>query len=157
MIFVYLIIYLLYLNYETPGLWILKCFFVPFHTSTYIRTQCTHSHREAVAPAIGNLGEASSQLSWGVNLRMGSQNTSTQIEPFLFAAYNGRGSGCPTSPAWTTMGNNLKAFKVIQSRNKYSDPKPALDRAKPCCRNYLELGHMKGHCLFQLLFLDAFN
>ena len=32
----------------------IEVLFVPSHTSTYIRTQCTHSHREAVAPAIGN-------------------------------------------------------------------------------------------------------
>ena len=49
----------------------IELLFIPFHTFTYIRTQCTHSHREAVASAIGNLGEASSQLSWGVNLRIG--------------------------------------------------------------------------------------
>ena len=109
----------------------IEVLFVFSHTSTYIRTQCTHSHREAVAPAIGSLGEASSQLSWGVNLRMGPQNTSIQIEPFPFAAYNGRGSGYPTSPMWTTVGNNLGAFRVIQSRNKCSDPKPTLFRAKP--------------------------
>ena len=32
----------------------IEVLFVSSHTSTYIRTQCTHSHREAVAPAIGN-------------------------------------------------------------------------------------------------------
>ena len=62
---------------------------------------------------------------------MGPQKTSTQIEPFPFAAYNGRGSGCPTSPVWTIVGNNLGAFKVIQSENKCSNPKPALGRAIP--------------------------
>ena len=107
--------------------------FVPSHTFTYNRILCTHSHHEAVAPAIGNLGEASSQLSWGVNLCMGSQNTFIQIEPFPFAACNGWRSGCPTSPSWTTLGNNLGAFRNIQSRVKHSDPKPTLDRAEPCC------------------------
>ena len=124
--------------------------FVPSHTSTYNRTLCKHSHRETVAPSIGNFGEASSQLSWGVNLRMGSQNTSIQIEPFPFVACNGWGSRYPTSLAWTTVGNNLGAFRVIQSRNKCSNPKPTLDRAIPFREKYLELGHIKGHLYFFL-------
>ena len=75
---------------------------------------------------------ASSQLSWGVNLRMGSQNTSAQIEPFPFAACNGWGSACPTSPSWMTVENNLGAFKVVQPWNSRSNPKSTLDRAKSC-------------------------
>ena len=110
--------------------------FVPYHTFTNNRTLCIHSHREVVAPAIRKLREASSQLSWDVNLHMGSQNTFTQIEPFLFATYNGWGSRCPTSPAWTIVGKNLGAFRVIYPKNKCSDPKPTLDRVIPDCKNY---------------------
>ena len=118
------------------------------HTFTYNRILCTHSHREAVTSIIGNLGEASSQLSWGVNLRMGSQNTFTQIEPFSITVYNGWGLGCPTSPIWTIVGNNLGAIRVIQSRNKCSDTKSALVRAIPFRRNYLKLGHVKNTFVF---------
>ena len=129
------------------------CIFIYFvsHSCTYCRILCIHSHRETVALAIENLGKASSQLSWGVNLRMGSQNTSTQIEPFSLATYNEWGSGYPTSPAWTTVGNNLGAFRVIQSWNKYSDPKPTLVRAIPFRKNYPKLGYMKGHLCFLFL------
>ena len=81
---------------------------------------------------------------------MGPQNTSTQIEPFLFAAYNGWGSGCLTSPTRTTVGNNLGAFRVIQFQNKCSDPKSTLGRAIPFREKYLELGHMKGQLYFFL-------
>ena len=49
-------------------------------------------------------------------------------EPFPFVAYNGWGSGCSTSRAQTTKGNNLGAFRYIQSQNKYSNPKPTLVR-----------------------------
>ena len=79
---------------------------------------------------------------------MGPQNTSTQIEPFPFAAYNGRGSGCPTSPVWTTVENNLGAFKIIQSRNKCSDPKPALVRAKPMLQKLPGVRTHEGTILF---------
>ena len=67
---------------------------------------------------------------------MGSQNTFTQIEPFSFAAYNGRGSKYPISSMWTAVGNNLGAVRVIQSRNKCSDPKLGLGKAIPSGRNY---------------------
>ena len=98
--------------------------FVPSHTFTYNRILCTHSHREAVTPAIGNLGEASRQLSWGENLRMGSWNTSTQIEPFSFVACNGWGSGCllvPRGRQWRIFwepleSSNLEISTVIQSQ-----------------------------------------
>ena len=132
--YLYIWFFICFIKLWWHWVWDIEVFFVPSHTFTYVRTQCTHSHREAVAPAIGNLGEASSQLSWGVNLRMGSQNTSTQIEPFSFKTCNGWGSGCPTSLVWTIVGNNLKAFKVIPSRNKCSDPKLALGRAIPDCK-----------------------
>ena len=94
------------------GFEILKCF-CPFSHIHLSKTLCTQSHRVAVA--FGHrkiyLGEASSQLSWDKNLRMGSWNTSTQIEPFPFVACNGWGSGCPTSPTRTTVGINLGAFR----------------------------------------------
>ena len=53
----------------------------------------------------------------------------------------------PTSPAWTIVGNNLGAFRVIQSQNKCSDPKPALVRAIPF-RELLEVGTREGTALF---------
>ena len=88
---------------------------------------------------------------------MDSQNTSNQIKSFSFVACNGRGLRFPTSPVWTTVENNLGAFRVIQSRNKCSDPKPALDRAIPFREKYPELGHMKGcfcfHFLLQVLII----
>ena len=83
---------------------------------------------------------------------MGPQNTSTQIEPFSFAAYNGRGSGCPTSPVWTTVENNLGAFRVIQPQNKCSDPKLALGRAKLDLRIPEDRTH-EGTTLFPYLYL----
>ena len=50
------------------------------------------------------------------------------------------------------MGNNLGAFRVIQSENKCSDPKLTLGRAVPFHENYPKLGHMNGHfCLHILL------
>ena len=43
----------------------------------------------------------------------------------------------PTSPEWTTVGNNLGAFRDIQSQNKCSDPKLALGKAVPFHENTL--------------------
>ena len=101
---------------------------------------------------LGNLGEASSQLSWGENLRMVSQNTFTQIEPFPFVACNRWGSGCPTSLAWMIAGNNLGAFRVIYPENKYRQLKPALYRAMPIRRSYPKIGHMKGLLWFLIFY-----
>ena len=81
---------------------------------------------------------------------MGSQTTSTQIEPFPLVACNGWGLGCPINPTRMTVGNNLGAFRVIQSRNKCNDLKPALVRAIPFHRNYPKLRHVKGHICFFL-------
>ena len=81
---------------------------------------------------------------------MGSQNSSNQIKSFSFVACNGRGLRFPTNPVWTTVENNLGAFRVIQSRNKCSDPKLALDRAISFLEKYRKLGHMKGHLYFFL-------
>ena len=50
------------INCGMSGFGITKCF-CPFSHIHLHSTLCTQSHREAVAPVIGNLGEASSQLS----------------------------------------------------------------------------------------------
>ena len=119
--------------------------FGPFSHIRLSRTFCTQSHRVAVASGHREiyLGEASSQLSWGENLRMGSWNTSTQIEPFPLVACNGWGLGCPTSPTRTIVGINLGAFRVIHPWSRYSQLEPALGRAMPVRESYPEMGHIK--------------
>ena len=44
------------------------------------------------------------------------------------------------------MGNNLGAFRVIQSQSSCSDLKPTLDRAEPYCGSYPRIGHTKERC-----------
>ena len=55
------------------------------------------------------------------------------------------------------MENNLGAFRVIQSRNKCSDPEPTLVRAIPFRRNYPKLGHMKGQFCLHILLVGVNN
>ena len=84
---------------------------------------------------------------------MGLQNTFTQIESFLFVAYNGwRGALLVSSGRqWETIWEPLKSSNLEIS---IVDPKPALDKAVPFREKYPELGHMKGHLYF---FLQVHN
>ena len=54
-----MILFIYYLvNCGNAGFEVFEVFFVPSHTSTYLEHFCTHSHREAVAPAIGKPRES---------------------------------------------------------------------------------------------------
>ena len=141
---IYVSFYILFNKLWDAGFRVFEVFFVPSHTYTYLE-HFAHIHTVRQLPRPWkNLGKASSQLSWGENIRMGSRNTFTQIEPFSFIACNGWGSGCPTSPTKTTVGINLGAFRVVHPESRHNQPKPAIGRSMSVHESHLEIGHVNG-------------